>query len=58
MAISSIWLLVVLIGGFVLLGAIIYAWWQNRKSSPRDVARTEQATRELYEGDTVDRTRG
>jgi hypothetical protein len=56
--ISSFWLLVVFIGGFALLGAIIYAWSRNRRSSPREVERTEQATRELYDGDPTDRTRG
>ena len=53
---SVIWTLVVFFGGgFVLAAAIAWAMNRNR-ATKRQVPRTEQATRELYDGDPVDRT--
>ena len=58
MATSMIWTLVVFIGAFALLGAIIYAKMTN-KVSHRQMRETEQATHDLYkEGPVEDRTRG
>ena len=53
MVISSFWALVVFIGGFVLLGVLIWAKFNNRVS-PDQHRRTEQATHDLYKGDPVD----
>ena len=58
MATGLIWMLVVFIGAFVLLGAIIYAKFTN-KVSHRQLRQTEQATHDLYkDGPVEDRTRG
>lgn len=46
---GSGWVIVVFIGAFILIGAIAWARAQNAKRSPRDEARTEEATRRLYE---------
>ena len=46
---GSGWVIVVFIGAFILIAAIAWARAQNAKRSPRDEARTEEATRRLYE---------
>lgn len=58
MATGMIWTLVVFIGGFALLGVIIYAKFTN-KVSHRQMRETEQATHDLYkDGPVEDRSRG
>ena len=48
-AIGGLWGFgVVLIGGFFLGGVIIWSILQNRKSSPKDIDRTEHATHDMY----------
>lgn len=53
---SSLWAIVV-VGGFVILGAAIaYAMVRNKRT-PREERHTEEATRRLYEEqDAEDRT--
>jgi hypothetical protein len=49
---------ILVIGGFIVLGAAI-AWAMARnRVSRRQEARTEDATRHLYDEGTVDRTGG
>ncbi len=45
---GSLWLIVVFIGAFVLMGVIIWARTKNRKITPEQHRRTEEATRDLY----------
>lgn len=52
---SIFWTLVVFVGGFIVLGAAIAWAMKNNKQSRREFERGEQATRELYDGDPVDR---
>ncbi|WP_162875430.1 hypothetical protein [Sphingomonas crusticola] len=40
--------LVAAIGGVLILIVLIYAIMRNRQRTPREEARTEQATRDLY----------
>jgi hypothetical protein len=54
MVISSFWIIVVFVGAFALGGAILWAMANNR-TSRRTLERTEQATRDLYDGETADR---
>lgn len=52
---SIFWILVVFVGGAIVLGAAI-AWAQRHNKQTRaEFERTEAATRELYDGDPVDR---
>ena len=54
---SGFWVIVVFVGAFALMGAILWAKANNR-TSPEKLAETERATRDRYaEGDTVDRTK-
>jgi beta-lactamase regulating signal transducer with metallopeptidase domain len=53
---SSLWVIVVFIGAFVLFGAILWARSKNKAVTPEENRRTEQATRDLYDGDTVDQS--
>ena len=49
------WGLLTIIGPILLIGAIAWAMLRNRKdSSPNDLARTEQATRDLYDRSDAD----
>lgn len=43
------WALQTIIGAAILAIAIIWAIRKNKKSSPRDIERTERATHDLYE---------
>jgi hypothetical protein len=54
MVIGSFWIIVVFVGAFALGGAILWAMANNR-TSKRKLEQTEQATRDLYDGDTADR---
>ncbi len=54
---GSLWLIVVFIGAFVLVGAIAWAKAKNRKISPEQERRTEQATRDLYRDSADDQGR-
>lgn len=50
---SSLWAIVV-VGGFVILGAAIaYAMLRNKRT-PREERHTEEATRRLYEEQNAD----
>ncbi|GAA4215887.1 hypothetical protein GCM10022253_11180 [Sphingomonas endophytica] len=52
------WSFVVIVGPIILVAALLFAMLRNRKRSPREEARTEQATRELYKQQSAeDRTR-
>lgn len=53
MTMGAIWMLVVFVGAFVLMGAILWAKSRNRISH-RQHRETEAATRDLYEGGTTD----
>jgi hypothetical protein len=53
MATGAIWMLVVFVGAFVLMGAILWAKAKNRVSH-RQQRQTEAATRELYRDGTTD----
>lgn len=53
---GGFWTIVVFIGGFALLAAMIWAWAKNRKITPEENRRTEDATRELYKTGTTDET--
>ncbi|GGB24350.1 hypothetical protein GCM10011380_12370 [Sphingomonas metalli] len=46
---GSLWLIVVFIGAFVLVGAMAWARSRNRAIPPEQERRTEQATRDLYQ---------
>lgn len=48
MVIGATWALLLVVGGFVLLGVIIWAATHNR-TSKRQLRETEDATRRLYE---------
>lgn len=43
------WTLVVIVGPILLGLALIFAMIRNRRRTPRDEARTEEATHRLYE---------
>jgi hypothetical protein len=46
---GPLWTLVTIIGPLLLAGVLAWALIRNRqKSGPRDIARTEQATKDLY----------
>ena len=51
---SSFWVIVVFIGAFALFGAIMWSRAKNKGITPEENARTERATRDLYDGDTTD----
>lgn len=53
MATGAIWMVVVFVGAFVLLAAIIWAKAKN-KTSDRQLRETERATRDLYKDGTTD----
>jgi hypothetical protein len=58
MAGDGLWSFVVIVGPIILVAALLFAMLRNRKRSPREEARTEQATRELYKQQSAeDRTR-
>lgn len=44
-------------GGIILLGLVIAWAMRHNRTSKRSLERTEQATHDLYEGDTVDRSK-
>ena len=46
---GSLWLIVVFIGAFVLVAAMAWARAQNKKRTPREEQRTEEATRAMYQ---------
>ena len=52
---DSLWTFLV-IGGFVILGAAIAFATMRNRITPRQEQRTEDATRQLYDEGTVDRT--
>ena len=54
---SVVWIVVVFLGAFALMAAIAYGVAANKRTSKADLRRTEQATRDLYDGDPVDRTK-
>ena len=54
---SGIWGALVILGPLVLGLAIWWALRHNHQSN-KEFQRTEQATRELYDGDPVDRREG
>jgi hypothetical protein len=45
---GSLWLIVVFIGAFVLVGAMAWARAKNKKITPEQHRRSEQATADLY----------
>ena len=45
---GSLWIIVVFIGALVLVGLMYWARSRNKKVSPEQNRRTEEATRELY----------
>jgi hypothetical protein len=53
---GTIWLIVVFVGAFVLIGAIAWARAQNGKITPEQERRSEQATHDLYRNGTTDET--
>lgn len=53
MTMGAIWMLVVFVGAFVLMGAILWAKAKNRTSHRQD-RHTEAATKKLYEEGTTD----
>lgn len=55
---SIFWTLVVFVGGFIVLGAVIAWAKKNNHQTRREFERTEAATRDLYDGDPVDRREG
>jgi len=58
MAGDGLWSFVVIVGPIILVAALLFAMLRNRKRSPREEARTEKATRELYKQQSAeDRTR-
>ena len=42
------WSIINIVGPLLLAAVILWALLKNRKSSRRDIERTEEATRELY----------
>lgn len=54
---SVFWILVVFVGGAIVLGVAIAWAAKNNRQSRREFERTEAATRELYDGDPVDRSK-
>lgn len=54
---STFFTLVVFVGGFLVLGAVILWAMRNNRQSPREYERTEDATRKLYDGDPVDHSK-
>jgi hypothetical protein len=42
------WSLLTIVGPILLFAVILWATLRNRKSTPREIERTEEATRELY----------
>ncbi|MBB6504870.1 hypothetical protein F4693_001847 [Sphingomonas endophytica] len=58
MAGDGLWSFVVIAGPIILVAALLFAILRNRGRTPREEARTEQATRELYKQQSAeDRTR-
>ena len=54
---GSLWLIVVFVGAFVLMGVMIWARAKNKQIPPEQDRRSEQATRDLYrEGEEDQRT--
>ena len=45
------WGLITIIGPILLALVILWAMLRNRKSSRRDIERTEQSTRDLYKAE-------
>ena len=43
------WGLITIIGPLLLAAVLLWAMLRNRKSTPREVDRTEQATKDLYD---------
>ncbi len=57
-SITSFWTIVVFVGAFALMGAILWAKANNRTSRAK-LEKTEAATARMYaEGDTVEKRRG
>ncbi len=55
---DGLWSFVVIAGPIILVAALLFAILRNRGRTPREEARTEQATRELYKQQSAeDRTR-
>lgn len=48
---GSLWVIVVFVGAFVLLGVMIWARQKNKAITPEQERRSEQATRDLYNKD-------
>jgi len=56
-SITSFWTIVVFVGAFALMGAILWAKANNRTSRAK-LEKTEAATAQRFaEGDTVDRSK-
>lgn len=55
---SVFWTVVVFVGGFIILGAVLFWARSHNRGTPREVQQTERATRDLYDGDPVDRREG
>lgn len=53
---GGIWGVLVIVGPILLAAAIAWAVLNNR-TSRKTLEQTEQATHDLYEGDTVDRSK-
>jgi hypothetical protein len=43
------WSLLTIVGPILLFAAILWATLKNRKSTPKEIERTEQATHDLYQ---------
>ncbi|VXC94717.1 hypothetical protein [Sphingomonas sp. 8AM] len=55
---DGLWSFVVIAGPIILVLALLFAMLRNRRRTPHEEARTEQATRELYKQQSAeDRTR-
>jgi hypothetical protein len=45
---GGLWAIMNIVGPLVLAAVLLWALLRNRKAKPRDIERTEDATRELY----------
>lgn len=42
-----LWTLTTILGPILLIGAIVWAYWRNRKPRPGEIERAERGAREL-----------
>ena len=47
------WSLLTIVGPILLFAVILWATLKNRKSTPEEIERTEQATHDLYQEDEI-----